>query len=214
MRHPLKLLLPATLLAISVFSTFTASAAHAQFRLPDVFRDIGKKIEKEFKDAAGGYVEKGFDCVNGNERGKCPKRSSTQIDSVNPKLQLVQQLLSIRKCVGCDLTGANLRGANLAGADLSNANLNGADLSGAILSGAYLRGSDLSGADLSRADLSRANLKNANLTRADLNRANLDNADLVSANLQGSDLSGAKMTGTDLRRATLPDGKVMNSPSN
>ncbi|WP_242058799.1 pentapeptide repeat-containing protein [Microcoleus sp. FACHB-SPT15] len=106
-------------------------------------------------------------------------------------LQHTQQLLSIKQCSQCDLTGAGLVLANLAGADLS-----GADLSRANLSGANLTGADLSGANLTGASLNGANLTGANLSGANLTSTDLRNALLVNAQLFGVSLSTAYVQGT------------------
>ena len=67
----------------------------------------------------------------------------------------VQQLLTTRSCIDCNLTNANLFEANLRNANLTNANLAGSNLGFANLTGA-----DLTGADLTDADLTYANLRN------------------------------------------------------
>ncbi len=84
----------------------------------------------------------------------------------------IANLLSTRKCPGCDLHGADLKGAELYGADL--------------------HGADLSGANLQDVDFSGGtNLKDVNFSNA-----NLANADLTGANLNGADLSGAIVDNT------------------
>lgn len=87
----------------------------------------------------------------------------------------VAELLSTRKCPGCDL-----HGANLAGAQLENANMKGANLSGANLMNAYLTGADLSNADLTNANLEASVLSNANLSGAKLDGARVINAGFIS----------------------------------
>ena len=112
--------------------------------------------------------------------------SKTQID---PKWQLVLEIVTygaegrddLKKV---DLSRANLSFVNLHKADLSEANLSEADLSSANLSSAILRGADLREANLSGADLppfSSANLSSAILRGADLREANLSGADLREA---------------------------------
>ncbi len=92
-------------------------------------------------------------------------------ESVSSVEENVAQLLSTRKCPGCDLHGANLKGAQLENADLKGANLSGADLMNA----------ELSGADLSNADLTNANLEASVLSNANLNGAKLDGARVINA---------------------------------
>ncbi|WP_228058225.1 pentapeptide repeat-containing protein [Nostoc sp. LEGE 12447] len=101
---------------------------------------------------------------------------------------LVQQLLSTRKCQGCNLRGANLDKADLNGVDLSNAILIDADLDETNLSNANLSGADLTDADLGKANLTGANLSKANFTKADLEDANLTNANVTDAIFTGADL--------------------------
>ncbi len=79
----------------------------------------------------------------------------------------VQQLLSTRKCPGCDLQNAQLVGVNLNRADLTGANLSGAFLYGTTPHGAALKGAKFAGADLGGADLRDA--RDANLTGAKTN---------------------------------------------
>ncbi|MFN6461541.1 MAG: pentapeptide repeat-containing protein [Nostoc sp. DedVER02] len=100
----------------------------------------------------------------------------------------VQQLLSTKKCQGCNLRGANLDKADLNGADLSNAILIDADLDETNLSNANLSGADLTDADLGKANLTGANLSKANFTKADLEDANLTNANVTNAIFTGADL--------------------------
>ena len=68
----------------------------------------------------------------------------------------LEQLLTYRQCIQCNLEGANLAGKDLTGAWLLESNLKGADLSGADLSGADLGGSDLTGANLEEAIVDHA----------------------------------------------------------
>lgn len=103
----------------------------------------------------------------------------------------VQQLISTKSCLQCDLsraglatndlTGAKLGGANLAGANLSRANLTGADLRGANLSGASLYGANLSGADLRGANVNSTDLRTAYFANA-----NLQGIDVRTAYLEGA----------------------------
>lgn len=84
----------------------------------------------------------------------------------------IANLLSTRKCPGCDLRGADLNGAELYGADL--------------------HGADLSGADLQDVDFSGG----SNLMNVNFSNANLMNADLTGSNLNGANLSGAQVDNT------------------
>ena len=120
----------------------------------------------------------------------------------------VSQLLSTRRCEGCDLSGANLREANLWEANLQGANLQDASLFGAYLEGAILLGADLQGATLAGANLQRANLQNANLSNAYLQSANLQNANLRSANLQNANLQITLLQGANFQFADLTGAKL------
>jgi uncharacterized protein YjbI with pentapeptide repeats len=106
-------------------------------------------------------------------------------------LAQVQQLLSTKKCAGCDLTGAGLVLAKLPGADLSNANLAGANLSQADLTGANLSGANLVGVSLAGANLTGANLSGANLVGVDLRSTYLAGANLTSAKLEMANIRDA-----------------------
>jgi hypothetical protein len=73
----------------------------------------------------------------------------------------LDQLLRLRHCPMCDLSGVdlsvkNLSGHNLYKADLSNANLSNANLSNASFYGANLSGANLNGATLDGANFSEA----------------------------------------------------------
>ncbi|MBE9031739.1 pentapeptide repeat-containing protein [filamentous cyanobacterium LEGE 11480] len=103
----------------------------------------------------------------------------------------VQQLLSTKKCSGCDLTSAGLVLARLPGADLSNANLAGANLSQANLVGANLAGANLVGVSLVGANLAGANLVGANLVGVDLRNTYLAGADLTDAKLTNANIQDA-----------------------
>jgi uncharacterized protein YjbI with pentapeptide repeats len=106
-------------------------------------------------------------------------------------LMQVQQLLSSKKCPGCDLSGVGLVLAKLPGADLGRANLVGANLGQANLAGANLAGANLTGASLVGANLMGANLREANLVGVDLR----------GTYLAGADLAGAKLDSADIRTA-------------
>ena len=120
----------------------------------------------------------------------------------------VSQLLSTRRCEGCDLSGANLREANLWEANLQGANLQDASLFGAYLEGAILLGADLQGATLAGANLQRANLSNAYLQSANLQNANLQNASLRTANLQNANLQVTLLQGANFQFADLTGAKL------
>jgi uncharacterized protein YjbI with pentapeptide repeats len=103
----------------------------------------------------------------------------------------LQQLLSTKNCIQCDLTGAGLVMNDLAGAKLERANLVGANLSRTNLAGADLRGAKLTGASLYGANLMDADLRGANLTGTDLRTAYLTNANIQGIDIRTADLDGA-----------------------
>ena len=72
-----------------------------------------------------------------------------------PGVEKVQQLLSTRKCQGCNLRDADLDKVNLNGVDLSNAILIDADWDKTNLSNANLSGADLTNADLGKTNLTK-----------------------------------------------------------
>lgn len=117
-----------------------------------------------------------------------PESLSPPSTLVSATSNSVQQLLSTKKCQGCNLRGANLDKADLNGVDLSNAILIDADLDETNLSNANLSGADLTDADLGKANLTGANLSKANFTKADLEDANLTNANVTDAIFTGADL--------------------------
>jgi hypothetical protein len=143
----------------------------------------------------------------------------------------LKTLLSTKKCVGCDLSGADLSRKQLANADLQAANLVGANLTGTNLSGAKLGGANLTGATLNSTNLTQAGLQaasaidvnfaNTNLTRTDLSYANLvntnfrtailANTDLAGANLALADFTGANLGNSSLTSANLAGAKGVNS---
>lgn len=90
----------------------------------------------------------------------------------------VPQLISTKKCVGCDLSNTNLKEANLAGADIS---------------GAWLHSVNLRGANLAGANLKDAKLINVNLKKANLQGVILAGATMVNIALDGSDLKNANL---------------------
>ncbi len=103
----------------------------------------------------------------------------------------VQQLLSQRECLDCNLSRAGLTYADLTGANLQGSNLSMANLSQSTLAGANLRNVNLVGAVLFDADLSGADLSGADLRGADLRGAFLGGANLEGALLEGAYLMGA-----------------------
>jgi uncharacterized protein YjbI with pentapeptide repeats len=116
-------------------------------------------------------------------------------------LEATQQLVTTKKCSGCDLSGAGLVYANLAGAEIDQANLSSVNLSRANLSGSNLSGSNLSGAVLFNANLSGANLSGADLSGADLRGARLAGANLEGAKMDGANLLGAVGLPTEVATA-------------
>ncbi len=122
-------------------------------------------------------------------------------DAYNPKH--LKTLISTKKCVGCDLSGANLSRQQLVNADLRAANLVGANLTDANLTSAKLDGANLTGADLTRTNLTRANLQAASLIDVSFDRTNLTNTDLSYANLVNTNFSTAILKNTDLAGANL-----------
>ncbi|MEH2151310.1 pentapeptide repeat-containing protein [Nostoc sp.] len=117
-----------------------------------------------------------------------PESLPTPSTLITARGESVQQLLSTRKCQGCNLQGADLDKIDLNGVDLSNAILIDADLDETNLSNANLSGADLTDADLGKANLTGANLSRANFTKADLEDANLSNANVTDTTFTGADL--------------------------
>lgn len=115
-------------------------------------------------------------------------------------LTQLQQLLSQRRCQGCDLQDANLPRADLRGASLKKANLQRANLSGSNLRGAQLQGADLTQASLNGADLSGANFTGAILDGVDLRSANLAGAILQANQLDRAYLQNAQGLKSDQGR--------------
>ena len=104
----------------------------------------------------------------------------------------LNQLLSTKKCLQCDLTNAGLVQADLTGADLTQANLAGANLSQANLTGANLRGANLAGTSLHGANLSGADLTGVNLAGTDLRNAYVANTNLAEVDLDSAYVEGIK----------------------
>lgn len=73
----------------------------------------------------------------------------------------LDQLIQLRHCPGCDLSGADLSGKNLSGHNLWRANLSNANLSNSNLTGASFVQADLRGANLNGAILDNANFSGA-----------------------------------------------------
>jgi tetratricopeptide (TPR) repeat protein len=107
-------------------------------------------------------------------------------------LTQLQQVLSQRRCQGCNLQEANLSRADLRGVSLKKANLQRANLSSSNLRGAQLQGADLSQASLNGADLSGADLTGALLEGVDLRSANLSGAILQPQQLDRAYLQNAR----------------------
>ena len=106
-------------------------------------------------------------------------------------LRAIQQLLSSKQCVQCDLRHSSLTLSDLQGVDLR-----GADLRFANLSRANLTGADLSAANLTGASLNSANLSGAILVGTNFSGSDLRNAYLVGANFSGTRFDGAYIEGT------------------
>ncbi|MEO1376252.1 MAG: pentapeptide repeat-containing protein [Cyanobacteria bacterium J06635_10] len=125
----------------------------------------------------------------------------------------LDEVINVKNCPNCDLSGADLHDEDLSGAKLYGANLSGAKLYGANLSGASLSGADLSGASLSKANLSgaylqKASLSGAYLQKADLSEALLYGADLQNAALYGANLKDAKIKGANFEGAKLKGANI------
>lgn len=73
----------------------------------------------------------------------------------------LDQLLKLRACPRCDLSGADLKGKNLSGYNFYKANLKGAFLNNAILINASFVEADLRGATLDGAILNGTNFSGA-----------------------------------------------------
>jgi hypothetical protein len=125
----------------------------------------------------------------------------------------LEKLLSTKKCVGCDLSGAQLDEADLVKAHLARANLTKATLFKSKLNGAYLAGANLTDANLTGAHLTKANLRDAILTGATvsgafLDGANLNSARLIKANLTGIQAESANLTDVELAGADLEEADL------
>ncbi len=121
------------------------------------------------------------------------------------------QLLTIKVCLECDLSGANLEGAKLFKVGLSRSNLSGANLSGANLNQANLTGANLTGANLARAELYMSYMNNANLTGATLDRASLQSSYVAGANLSSASLVQAGLNYAILKGAILKSANLTNA---
>ena len=122
--------------------------------------------------------------------------TSTTIALSNPSqaesLNDLNQLLSTKKCLQCDLTSAGLVQADLTNADLTQANLAGANLSQANLTGANLTDANLAGTSLYGANLSGADLTGVNLAGTDLRNAYVGNTNLAEVDLDSARVEGIK----------------------
>ena len=114
-----------------------------------------------------------------------------------------RKLLSIKECVGCDLSGMALVGRIFRGFNLSEANLTAVNFQEADLRSANLRNANLKGSDLRKANLSSTSFVEANLLRAILDGAILKEADFERANLFEANLGGVNLRHTNLREANL-----------
>lgn len=126
---------------------------------------------------------------------------SAALPAAAENLEVVQQLITTRQCLRCDLSNAGLVYAELTGADLTQANLVGANLNRANLTNANLNGANLTGAVLFNANLTGADLRNADLRGADLREARLTGAKMEGALLDGANLLGATGIPTQLLSA-------------
>jgi uncharacterized protein YjbI with pentapeptide repeats len=146
--------------------------------------------------------------------------------------QQLQQLLTTKTCVRCDLRNANLVSADLRKANLEGASLEGANLERANLKNAYLVGANFNNArmynvKLSDAFLYHASMEKTNLEKADLNRANLQEVNLSNsilrksesdvdvifsmANLSNADLSDASLKGANFSYSSLQNANLTNA---
>lgn len=145
----------------------------------------------------------------------------------------LQQLLTTKSCIRCDLRNVNLEGANLQKSNLEGSNLEGANLSKANLDEAYLVGTNLNNTKMSsvklgkailyRASMEKANLENANLERANFQNANLSSAILrksstrgryvmfAMANLSNADLSDTRLSGAYFWSANMQNINLSNA---
>ncbi len=107
----------------------------------------------------------------------------------------LQNLLTTKECINCDLTDANLidldlQDANLTGSNLTGANLTNSNLRFSNLSNTQLKNANLSYTKLFIADLTGADLANTNFTGADLESVKVDRTSLLKTNLKGAILLG------------------------
>ena len=114
-----------------------------------------------------------------------------------------RKLLSIKECVGCDLSGMALVGRIFRGFNLSEANLTAVNFQEADLRSANLRNANLKGSDLRKANLSSTSFVEANLLRAILDGAILKEADFERANLGGVNLRHTNLREANLRKVIL-----------
>ncbi|MEO0406511.1 MAG: pentapeptide repeat-containing protein [Cyanobacteria bacterium P01_A01_bin.135] len=103
----------------------------------------------------------------------------------------LQQLISTRRCSGCDLSHTSLVHTDLSGVEAQGSDFSFANLNRSRLTGANLQGADFSNAVLFNVDLSGTDLTGANLEGADLRSAYLYGAVLDGAQLRGANLQGA-----------------------
>lgn len=99
----------------------------------------------------------------------------------------IDQLISTRNCIGCDLRGSDLSGQQWSGVNLKWSNLSGTKLDGANFSGANLLGVDFSDASLKNTIFKGAIMEGAILVGTDLTTTQLAGADLRWANISHLD---------------------------
>jgi cytochrome c551/c552 len=99
----------------------------------------------------------------------------------------LEQLVSTRACVGCDLQDVDLRGANLSRVNLEQANLSRANLMAVDLSGANLQEAVLDEALMYAVNLSDANLRGVSVYRTALGGAYVCNTTIPSGRISNRD---------------------------
>jgi uncharacterized protein YjbI with pentapeptide repeats len=139
------------------------------------------------------------DCEQLTQEGKSNLTTETLLSGEAAK----RKLLSIKECVGCDLSGMALVGRDFRGVNLSEANLTAVNFQEADLRSANLRNANLKGSDLRKANLSSTSFVEANLLRAILDGAILKEADFERANLFEANLGGVNLRHTNLFEANL-----------
>ena len=122
----------------------------------------------------------------------------------------IDQLVSTRSCIACNLSGSDLSNQQWPGVNLKWSNLSGTKLDGANFSGANLLGVDFSGASLKNTIFKGAIMEGAILLKTDLTSAQLTGADLRWANIShldiDIDLEFIDLIGVNLLGATFKNG--------